>query len=299
MARIADAQLRVISMDQLRGLGFSYAQIQRRVESGHLHPWFLRAFSVGTRSLAPKAVLLAAQLSVGPHSFLSHRSSTAFLGLRTINPYEIHVTVPGGSARNQDAITVHRTRREPHPQDLRSDGPFRLTGVMRSLIDVAPSETAAELERLVTVAVRKRLLRPDTQDGLATIEATLQRHPRFPGITKLTAVLAAYRRTEDHKSQLEAAFDRWLALHPEIPTPQRNIHLGVWEIDRYWPEHRLAVELDGRPYHIAVKDMERDRVKDAKLQKLDVTPLRVTDFRFAYDRPSVLEDLEHFLSRPK
>jgi hypothetical protein len=296
IGRLADSQLRVISMAQLRELGFSYDQIRRRVETGRLHPWFRRVFSVGTRGLAPRAVLLAAQLSVGPRSFLSHRSAAAILGLRAINTHEVHLTVAGGSGRNQDVITVHRTRSPPHAHDLRIDGPFRFTSVTRTLIDLASRENPSELERLVTLAVRRRLLRPDTRDGRATLEEALARHARFPGITKLAAVLASYRRTEDHKSQLEAAFDRILAEHPDIPPPQRNIHLDIWEIDRYWPAHHLAVELDGRPYHAAVGDMERDRIKDAALQRLGVTPLRFTDFRVEHDVPGILGDVRHFTS---
>jgi very-short-patch-repair endonuclease len=217
------------------------------------------------------------------------------LGLRAINTREIHLTVPGGSARKHNAIIVHRTRSDPHRHDLRSDGPFRVTAVTRTLIDLASCESSAELERLVTLAVQKRLLRLDAADGRLALEEALGRHVRHPGMKKLAAVLAAYRRTEDHKSQLELAFDRFLAQHPEIPEPRRNIHIDVWEIDRFWPEHHLAVELDGRPYHIAVKDMERDRIKDAALQKLGVVPFRVTDFRFEHDRPAVLGDLRDFL----
>ena len=111
----------------------------------------------------------------------------------------------------------------------------------------------------------------------------------------LTAVLGAYRRTESSKSGLERAFDRLLAQHPEIPDPQRNIHIDLWEIDRFWPAHNLAVELDGRPYHIAAKDMERDRIKDADLLRRGITPLRFTDFRVEHDLRGVLGDLHHFL----
>jgi very-short-patch-repair endonuclease len=82
-----------------------------------------------------------------------------------------------------------------------------------------------------------------------------------------------------------------LAQHPEIPEPQRNIYIHGWEIDCYWPEHKLAVELDGRPYHIAVKDMEKDRVKDAKLLRLGIRTLRITDTRFELDPLGVLDDL--------
>jgi very-short-patch-repair endonuclease len=55
------------------------------------------------------------------------------------------------------------------------------------------------------------------------------------------------------------------------------------------------VELDGRPYHIAVAAMERDRIKDASLLRQGVTPLRFTDFRVEHDVPGILSDLRHFL----
>ena len=164
------------------------------------------------------------------------------------------------------------------------------------LVELAPRETPVELQRLVTEAVRKRQLRPDTRDGRATIEAALARHEGRPGLGKLAAVLAVYRRTKSSKSGLERAFDALLAQHPELPEPQRNISIGVWEIDRFWPEHNLAVELDGRPYHVAAQDMERDRIKDADLLRRGTTPLRFTDFRVEHDALGILSDLHHFLA---
>ena len=108
------------------------------------------------------------------------------------------------------------------------------------------------------------------------------------------AVLAAYRK-DSSKSGLERAFDRLIATHPEIPPPLTNIQLGPWEIDRYWPTHRLAVALDGRAYHIAVAAMEKDRVKDTWLLRHDITPLRFTDFRVEHEPRDILSDLRHFL----
>ena len=163
------------------------------------------------------------------------------------------------------------------------------------LVELAPRETPVELQRLVTEAVRKRLLRADTRDGRATIETALARHGGRPGLGKLTAVLAVYRRTDSRKSDLERAFDRLLAQHPEVPEPLTNIFIGRWEIDCFWPAHNLAVELDGRPYHIAAQDMERDRIKDAFLLRQGITPPRFTDARIGQDIPGILTDLRHFL----
>lgn len=37
--------------------------------------------------------------------------------------------------------------------------------------------------------------------------------------------------------------------------------------------------------------MDRDRLKDTKLQLLGIRPMRVTDFRWQHDRRGVHEDL--------
>ena len=285
-----------MTLGQLRDRGFSYRQIERRVDLGQLHPRFPGVFAVGRRRLTPQGHLLAAQLSLGPRSFLSHRTAAGVWGLRAVNVRDIEVTIPGTGGRSRDGCTIHRTRREPHPADLRTRGLLRVSSVLRLLVELSPRETPAELERLITTGVQKRLLRPDTNDGRAAIDEALRRHAGYPGMTRLAAAFSVYRRTESHASQLELAFDRFLEGHPELPEPQRNVHLDGWEIDRIWPEHNLVVELDGRPYHVAANAMERDRRKDIALQKLGLTPLRFTDFRFEHDRDGILADLRHFLT---
>jgi hypothetical protein len=153
------------------------------------------------------------------------------------------------------------------------------------LIELAPRETSRELERLITWGIRKSLLNLDEMRG------ALARARRRPGIAKLTRTLGGYLPTHDRKSDLERDFDAFLAEHPEIPPPERNIHIDIWEIDCYWPEHKLAVELDGRPYHISIRDIEKDKVKDAKLLTIGIRTLRITDTRFNLDRVGVYEDL--------
>jgi hypothetical protein len=286
----------VVSRTQLRDLGFTDNQIRRMVRDQWLHRHHQNVFAVGHARVSDQAHLFAALLSLGARAFLSHRTAGAVWGLRSINVHAIELTLVGSAARPRDGLTLHRVRTEPHPDDVRTRGQLRVSSVPRMLVELAGRETPAELERLVTMAVRKRLLRPDAADGRAAIEDALARYRRHPGMSKLAAVLATYRRTESHKSQLELAFDRIIAQHPEIPDPERNVHIDVWEIDRFWPGHRLAVELDGRPYHVAAGDMERDRVKDAALLRQGITPLRFTDFRVEHDITGILADLRHFLA---
>ncbi len=73
------------------------------------------------------------------------------------------------------------------------------------------------------------------------------------------------------------------------------MHIGPWEVDFYWPQFKLALETDGRRYHITVGDMERDREKDAWLQRRGIRILRVTRCQFDNRRSSLLENLDAFV----
>jgi hypothetical protein len=292
---MAVRQRGLVSREQLRGLGFSRRQVERRIGDGWLQPVHHNVFAVGHRHLSDQAYLLAALLSLGRRAFLSHRTAAAVWGLRAVNLREIELTIPGTGGRSRDGLVVHRARKVPDPDEVRTHVDLRVSSVARVLVELAAREKPAELARLVTVAVQKRLLRLDAQDGRAALEAVLARHARRPGMAALKGVLGAYRRPDSSASELERAFDRLLAGHPEIPPPHRNVHVGHWEIDRFWPEHNLAVELDGRPYHLAAGAMEKDRIKDAWLLRQGITPLRFTDFRVEHDIGGILGDLRHFL----
>jgi hypothetical protein len=281
----------VLSRDQLHALGLSDKQIARRESNGELHDLYTDVWSVGHRNVTPKGRLIAALLACGPHSFLSHRTAAALHGLRAVNVHAIEVTVVGRRASARNGLAVHRTAKPPHPTELRTVELLRYSSVPRLLVELAPRETPAELTRLITEAVHKRLLNIDA------IEDALARHVRRPGLARLKTALAAYRPRPDRKSDLERAFDAWRLEHPEIPEPLCNVYIEGWEIDCWWPDQRVALELDGRAYHIAVAEMERDRLKDTKLQIAGISPMRVTGDRWDLDRAGVHSDLMALLRR--
>jgi very-short-patch-repair endonuclease len=235
--------------------------------------------------VTPKGHLIAALLSCGSTSFLSHRTAAALHGLRPVNVRAIEVTLVANGTYVRAGLEVHRTAKPPDPTEIRTVEPLRYSSVPRLLIELASRETPAELQRLITEAVRRRRL------NVPAMEAALERHARRPGLAALKAALAGYRPRPDRKSDLERAFDAWLLDHPEIPEPHRNVHIDGWEIDCWWPEQRVALELDGRPYHVAASDMDRDRLKDTKLQILQIKPMRVTGDRWDLDRVGVHSDL--------
>jgi hypothetical protein len=285
VARRAASQHGVVTVDQLRELGLTYEVIRRRVEVGRLHRLYRGVYAVGHRKLSRDGHLRAALYAAGPTAQLSHRTAAGLHGLRALNLRQIEVTVVGANSGRRAGLSIHRTGTPFHRDDTSSINGLNFSSVPRVLVELAPTATESELERLITLAVRRQIL---THHKL---ESALQRDIRRPGIGTLKAAYAAYRPRPDRASNLERAFDRLLVRHPEIPEPVRNFRLGPWELDNYWPEQKVVLELDGRPYHVAVQDMERDRFRDAQLLREGICTLRITDQRFEADPTGSFDDL--------
>ncbi len=288
VARLATEQFGLITLAQLSALGLTYDAVRARVRRGLLHPIHRGVYAVGHRSLVHHARLLAAQLTSGPESFLSHRTSAAVFGLRAVALARIEVTVACTSALSRPGLVMHRTRAPVDGRDVVVRNGLRISSLPRMLIELSSRERPEELGRLVTESVRKGLF------DSAAIEEALIRHGRRPGLARLKHVLRHYRPRPDRKSQLEVAFDKLIA-GTDIPEPERNVMLFGWEIDCWWPLQRLVVELDGRPYHVAVMDIERDKLKDAKLLRRGIRTLRVTDWRMEADSVGILDDVRAIL----
>ena len=237
--------------------------------------------------MAPRGRCHAALLAAGPQAFLTHRTAAGVYGVRAINPYAIEVTTPG-KPRPRAGLVIHRST-HVDPQDVRTYTGLRVSSVPRMLLDLAPNESQAELKRVITELVHKNLF------DVHKMRATLHRHHRRPGIAITRDALGRYIHVPRDKSTLERDFNAELAKHPDIPTPIRNVRLGPYEIDCHWPALRFALELDGRPWHVAVKEQDRDNAKDIWLQLHGHACMRVTDFRFTYDLPAVLADVRAFV----
>jgi very-short-patch-repair endonuclease len=79
--------------------------------------------------------------------------------------------------------------------------------------------------------------------------------------------------------------------------PMTNVPLLGWEVDAYWPDQKVVVELDGYEWHKTRADFERDRLKQEQLQVAGLPPLRFT-YRSIRRRPhEVAASLEAVLAR--
>ena len=228
-------------------------QVARRVAQGRLHRLFHQVYAVGHRRISrprpspggtpePRAD----RIPQPPHGGRG-------LGTAGGQPPRPRADRPRFRRPPPTGPHVHRCEDQPDDDDVRLHVDLRVSSVPRMFDRVRfrvrrhGSSSVWSPSRLQSGCCDRM---PVT--GGRRLRPALARHHGRSGMKRLRAVLATYLRTEDHKSQLELAFDRMLAEHPDIPAPQHNVHLDVWELDRFWPQQNLAVELDGRPYHIAV-----------------------------------------------
>jgi hypothetical protein len=287
--RFAARQEHLITIEQLLGLGFTKDDVLGLVERRHLHRIHRGVYSVGTGRPSRQGWLLAALLACGETSFLTHRTGAAVRGLRAVNTWEIHVTIVGTAIRRRRGIVTHRISEPPHRSEVRTVGGLRVASVPLVLLQLAAGEPRDELDRMIELAVRRDLL------VIKEMEETLERHAGARGVCKLRAALKVYSPRPFDKSGFERAVAEAIAADPRIPPPLRNQHLiagGIgWELDFYWPDRRVVLEVDGDRYHRTPKDRERDRIKDAKLMAAGLIPMRITDTRWELDRAGALDDL--------
>ncbi len=265
LAALAARQHGVVARPQVRRLGLSSSGIDHRVARGALHVIHRGVYALGHPALALDGLRMAAVLACGPDAHLSHVSGGALLGLRETTSVLFDVTARTRASR--PGLRVHRAALDP--RDTGTVRGIPVTAPARTLIDLADVLTEQATARAFEEAIRLRLLTAeDMRDAL-------ERHPGRKGIPLLTAQverhLPGIQRT---RSELELAFVR-LAADFGFPAPRINAHVHGYEVDAYWPSHRLAIELDGLEFHRTRTAMRRDYDKALALTGAGLHVLRL------------------------
>jgi hypothetical protein len=114
---------------------------------------------------------------------------------------------------------------------------------------------------------------------LAAVVDVLDRANGRRGARALRRAVAAYEPSTQ-RSELERRFRKLLKTAPDIPRPSFNAlvdgEIGTHEVDAYWPEDKLAVQLDGFEFHRTRRDRERDAASDADLELAGHRVMRLT-----------------------
>ena len=270
---LAAAQLGLATYAQLRAAGVGRKSLVRGFEASR---WVRMNRAVVKLTPGPTTLAqleLAAVLAAGPGAVLSHTSAARRLGLDVPQDRRIHVTV--GAHRRVAAIEGARIWRARGlaADDVWSVGGLAVTGLGRTVLDLAPTLSDAWLRAVVDSALR---LRPEHRQ---LIQRSLeQQGAGRPGARRLRRLLDAQGDADTiSDSALESlAMELGLATgrKPRRQYPVQVDSGRVLRLDLAWPEVRLCVELDGFASHGTREAFERDRARDRALIRADWVVLR-------------------------
>jgi very-short-patch-repair endonuclease len=279
LAGLATRQHGVISSRQLQSLGYDRDLVAAEAKRGRLRPLHRGVYAVGHEALTWEGWCVAAVLANSP-SVASHWSAGWMWGLTRSRPSgNFHVTATTRRHRERD-FHVHFA--ELTDEDTCSVQGVPVTSVARTALDLAALNPGGTSGRL------KRLEDGEHRLDLREFEALLARSKGHKGWSTLAEAVDLYRPDPTvTRSGLERRF-RALIRRSGLPRPSMNFVVGDYELDCYWPEHLLAVELDTYGTHGSRLSFEEDRKRQRVLGLLGVTLERVTDRQLDSEADEVL-----------
>jgi putative AbiEi antitoxin of type IV toxin-antitoxin system len=242
---------------QLLALGLSRRTISARCAAGKLVREHRGVYSVGHSQRTAAAHADAAVMACGERSVLSHDSAAALYGLRKW-PRIPEISSP--LRRDHRGIHAHRTTTLQR-RDVTVRGGIRVTTVARTTADIESRLTDTELVRLIHEA---------------------RRNCDLPN-RELTRLYNLCRRAA-HVYDSEEAPSRSIFRHEfkaflvafDLPIPEFEARWHGYEVDAFYEDHKLIVELDGYRDHSQPDRFGADRERDALAIELTFDTLRIT-----------------------
>jgi hypothetical protein len=249
-------------------MGLTRGAIDGRIASGEYVRVHHGVYGIAPRRDDPVSRATAAVLACGDGAVLSHGSAATLWGFLRYWTFPFEVIATG--ERERPGITAHRCLSLKRRDVTRQHG-VPTTSPERTALDVAPRLTNKQLTRAINDARLSGYLH------LAALQDVVARNPLHSGAKLLR------RFAEDPGNPTRSGFEdafRAFCTQYGLPTPAINTWINGYEVDAYFPDHRLIVQLDGRRYHDDPQSFEEDRERDAEQLKYGVRTLRITDERF-------------------
>lgn len=110
LARWGRNQHRQVTIEQLQAVGWDASVVHKRVKAGRLHPVFRGVYSLGGPPQTDRELWMAATLTYGPGTKLSHGATVDLYGWLRYPLGGLHVTTPT-KRPSRHGITAHHTSR--------------------------------------------------------------------------------------------------------------------------------------------------------------------------------------------
>jgi len=277
----------VVARRQLRSAGVSLDVVNRRVQTGRLRVLHRGVYLVGP-VVAPRTMEMAAILACGREAAVACWSAAGLWVIVPAPPGRKAVEVLTEHAHRRPGIRIHRVSVLRKDEVTRLDG-IPITTPARTVFDLAKTATVRELERALAEALALRLT------TRRKIRRLLERYPRARGSRALRALLDDGMPARI-RSEAEELFHT-LVREAGLPLPRVNVRVAGFEVDFFWPDERLVVEIDGAAYHRSRLAFERDRRRDGALLAAGFRVYRVTWRQLQEQRLSAVARVAQLLAQ--
>jgi very-short-patch-repair endonuclease len=275
IVELARSQHGLITTQQARDGGATRQQIWQRVNSGAWMRVRRGVLAVGAAPTSWEMEVMAACLAAGDGVAASHRSAGRALKLVTRSG-QIEVLAPEGRQVALTGVATHRSYLFPDSDRTSIDG-IPVTSAARTIVDLAPGHAERVVGGWVDDAVRRQLTTlSELRDCVGRLACPGR--PRISGLH--AALLRRISGYEPGDSELEARIIR-LLVEAGLPLPAQQVRVqrpdgSLAFIDLAYPEHRIAIEVDGWSAHGHRGAFDRDRMRANDLTLLGWRVLRFT-----------------------
>jgi hypothetical protein len=204
------------------------------VRQGRLHPVFAEVYSLGGPPRTDREVWMAAVLTFGKGTRLSHSPAAELYGWLRYRTKQLHVITP--TKRDpREGIVPHHHRK---PVTWRLIDHIPVTGPEQTILDCATTLSSDKAYRRL---VRQAQVDELTSHARLVAFAAMNRGAR--GVARLKHELA------DGPSPTRSGFeDDVLELFRHGGQPIPNYMLGNDEFDLCFPDQRVVIEINGSPH---------------------------------------------------
>lgn len=283
----------VASLEELTGQGFTPSRVKNWIKSGRLIKLFRAVYSYGRDVESREAVRLAALTAAGPHSALIGRSACEAWGLVRAKPgipRLVEVGTPVGQTRSFSGKSpaLRQTRVKVKKRtfgegEVREHDGLRLVRPVAALVDFANDATGREIRFAFLEACRLGLFREEDLKYFFTFLA------RRRGAKKLRPFLALWM---PELNRVKSVLEGWFLLEWKArgyPMPEVNGRVCGYEVDAYWAEAGVVLELDGDAFHSDPAQKQLDREKQRVLEEAGLIVERATFKQFESNVDAVLD----------
>ncbi|MCA1784263.1 MAG: DUF559 domain-containing protein [Intrasporangiaceae bacterium] len=266
----------IVARADLVAIGWSRSRVDRRVRSGDLLPLAPGVFRVAGAPWTRTAATHAALLIAGTEAHLARWSAAERHGFREPHRGPVHVVVPRGSLRvgsYRGLLDIQHTRSLPDIDRNRLDG-IAVTSAARTLLDLAPYLSSGRLAELAAAAIRLRCCRLGDLDEILHRRTNAHGRRRLRQAVQLLGEDGVNARAEVEIAALEAIVNAGLPRPVVAFRVRTRDGVRIAEVDLAYPEHRLAIEIDGFRWHSSPARKRADEERQNRLVVAGWTVLR-------------------------